>query len=1043
MKTFFLFYFTTSFSFASNRVLFQNSKIKIEADKVMAIDSILVKKDIINGYQQERKINGTVVDQSGLPISGVNISIANTKKGTLTDLNGKYSIMTHSGEVLVFSHVGFETVEKIVDESNVINITMFSSAKILEEVVVTTALGIKRNPRELTYNVQEIKSKDVTQVKDPNFVNSLAGKVAGATINTSSSGIGGATRVVMRGEKSISGDNNVLYVIDGIPVPNPNGGSESTGAFSGKTSGEGISNLNPEDIESISVLTGPSATALYGSQGARGVVIVNTKKGSEGKIKVNLVIDANLYTPFVLPKFQNTYGQANPLQMESWGTKLKTPSNYSPTDFFQTGINNYKSISVSGGTEKSQTFFSSASNQATGIIPNNTYNRNNFYLRHTTNLTDKLTVDFGAMYVIQNDNNMIAQGQYFNPLLPVYLFPPGADFQEYKVYKRYDPNRKIPAQFWPFGNGGLQMQNPYWITNSISNKNENNRYMLSTTANYNIFDWLNITGRVRVDNTHGVLTEKRSATTDGVFASEFGFYQLTNTTIKSIYSDVLVSIQKDINQNIAFNAKIGTSFVNETSNSIRLGGKLTTLANFFSITDNTNASPTQGYGPIRDHQDQAVFATSEFKFKNMVFLNATGRYEWPSALAGAQRKSYFYPSVGVSGVLTDIFGIDNNILSYVKTRFSYAEVGNAPQPGITNPTYSLSNNDFRPAPFFNFLPENTKSMEAGIEVRLFDNKLSLNATVYKSNTNNQLLTYVSKTGGLYTHYYYNAGDIQNVGLESSLGFSKMWGEDFKWNSTIVFSLNRNEIKRLSEGYINPATGEVFGNESIRNNTIGVDLLNIYKVGGRMSDLYITQVLREDNQGNLWVNQNTGDIQKINIQPRYIGHTDPNYNLGWNNIFSYTGLEFSFLIDARVGGIGVSYTQAVMDSYGVSQNSADARNNGGVQIYGKTFPDVKRFYNTIGSASGGEVGLAAYYVYSATNVRLREALLRYSLPEKWLGGKFIKNISVAVNGRNLFMFYNKAPFDPESTSSTGTGYQGIDFFRQPSYRSIGLSVRVQF
>lgn len=1000
--------------------------------------TILLKPGMI--IETFREITGIVRDSGGTLLGGATIAVKGTKKQAISDANGRFSIEATDGDILVVTFVGYESTEVLINTSQKnVDIVLQKTTRENENIVVT-ALGIRRAERSLTYQVQEFKSEEVTRNKDANFVNSLTGKIAGVTINSSSSGIGGATRVVMRGTKSISQSNNVLYVIDGMPIPNPSGGENTTGPFNGLASGEGISSINPEDIESISALTGPTASALYGSRGQNGVILVTTKKGQTGKISVNISHSTDFFRPFVLPDFQNTYGPTNEGSMMSWGPKLETPSTYEPKDFFQTGNNIFNAITLSGGTEKNQTLFSVATNNANGIIPNNTYNRHNFYLRQSTSFTDRLSTDFSGMFVNADDNNMMAQGQYFNPLLGAYLFPPGDDIRKYELYQRYDPDKKVPLQFWPFGNQGLSIENPYWVAYAESNKNKSNRYMLSATAKYKLLNWLDIVGRARIDNTSGTYTEKRPAGTDGQFASQYGFYRVTKINIKSTYADIMATIRKRLLPDLNFQSNIGGSFTNMRSDKITGGGNLILVSNFFNITENTNTPATEGYGPIRDYQEQAVFATAEFDYKKWLFLNATGRQEWSSALAGANKKSYFYPSLGLSGVLTDVFKLPRNVLSFAKVRLSYAEVGNAPPPGITNPTYSLTNENFRPAPFPEFLPERSRSLEAGMELKFLKNTITFNATVYKSNTTNQLLNYQSLTGGLYTNYYYNAGDIENKGIEATLGYNSNW-RNFSWNSSLVFTLNRNKIKRLSEGYINPVTGEVFGKDSIRNGTVGGDLLNILAVGGSMADLYITQRLREDNQGHLYDPSGSGP-QKINIPATYIGQTNPDYTIGWRNSFTYKNFDLSFLVDARVGGIGISYTQSIMDFFGVSQKTADERDNGGVEIYGKIYPNVEKFYNALGGASGAQVGMAAYYIYSATNIRLREAALGYTIPGTWFNGK-INSIRVGITGRNLIMFYNKSPFDPESTSSTGTYYQGIDYFRQPSYRSFGFSLRAQF
>lgn len=1010
----------------------ENRTIMLVGDKKPAANTAKANETTAKSTAQQ-SLSGTVKDSIGRALQGASVAVQGSSVATSTNSDGKFSLNdVKEGDKLLVRYIGYlsQTIT-VTNLTSPINVTLIAEKNNIGEVVVT-ALGIKRDTKSLTYNVQEVKGEEITKNKDANFVNALSGKIAGVTINPSSSGIGGATRVIMRGVKSISGNNNVLYVVDGIPIPNSNGG-DASGPFAGAVSGEGISSINPDDIESISALTGPSATALYGSQGANGVIVVNTKKGTIGKIRINLSHSSDFFRPFVMPRFQNTYGR-NDGQMTSWGAKLKSPSSYKPEDFFQLGTNIFNSVSLSGGTEKSQTFFSLGANNANGIIRKNDYNRYNFTLRHTANLTEKFTLDFGAMYVKSNDKNMIAQGQYHNPLIPIYLFPPGDDIEKYQVYSRYDPDRKISTQFWPYGNQGLAIQNPYWVTDAQSRVNKIDRYMLNASGKYAFTDWLDLVGRARIDNSTTWSEEKRPAGTDGLFASQFGYYTSGKLVSKNTYIDLIATVRKDINEDIGFIGNLGGSYQYDHSDGISGGGKLTQLANFYSLQENTENPPSQSYNRTNL---QSAFATVDFDYKKMLFLAATGRNEWSSRLSMANVKSYFYPSIGISGIVSDIFNIPQNVMSFAKVRFSYAEVGNA--PNMQEPTFSIINPlANRPAPFPDFQVERTKSFETGVELKFFKNKLSVNATAYKSNTTNQLLS--QPTLGIYNIFYFNAGDIENKGIEGSLGYSDNIGE-FGWTTNAIFTLNRNKIKRLSEGYVNRLTGEVFGQDDLIMGSMG-DLQNILQVGGTTQDLYVSQALREDNQGFLWVDPANSNIEKMTIPQRYIGRTTPDYTIGWRNNFTYKNFSLSFLLDARVGGVGVSYTQSIMDAFGVSEKSAMDRDNGGVHIYGKEYSDVQKFYNLIGGASGGSVGLSGHYVYSATNVRVREASFGYTFPESIFNNK-ISDLKLSVTGRNLFMFYNKSPFDPESTSSTATYGQGIDYFRQPSYRSVGFSLSARF
>ena len=439
---------------------------------------------------ESKKLSGIVKDDKGDPLIGVNVSFKGSPTGTVTGLDGRFSILAAKGNIIEFSYVGYTTQYITVGDASSLTVVLEEDAKALDEVVVT-ALGIKRAEKALSYSVQQVKSDAINDVKDANFVNGLTGKVAGVSINRSSSGIGGATRVVMRGAKSIVGNNNVLYVVDGMPIGNPSKG-EINNDYSTPGGGEGISDFNPEDIESLSILTGPAAAALYGSSAANGVILINTKKGQEGKLKISISNNTEFMTPYVMPEFQNRYGNAKG-SYKSWGEMLQQPSTFRPKDFFKTGANIMNAANFSVGNKNNQTFVSVATTNSTGIIPNNEYYRYNFTLRNTASmLNDKLHLDLGASYVLQGDQNMLSAGRYFNPLVPLYLFPRGEDFEAVKVYERYDTNRKFPIQEWSYGDQGLNLENPYWIVNREMFVSKKKRYMFYANVKYDILSWLNI-----------------------------------------------------------------------------------------------------------------------------------------------------------------------------------------------------------------------------------------------------------------------------------------------------------------------------------------------------------------------------------------------------------------------------------------------------------------------------------------------------------------------------------------------------------------------
>ena len=540
---------------------------------------------------ESKKLSGIVKDDKGDPLIGVNVSFKGSPTGTVTGLDGRFSILAAKGNIIEFSYVGYTTKYITVGDASSLTVVLEEDAKALDEVVVT-ALGIKRAEKALSYSVQQVKSDAINDVKDANFVNGLTGKVAGVSINRSSSGIGGATRVVMRGAKSIVGNNNVLYVVDGMPIGNPSKG-EINNDYSTPGGGEGISDFNPEDIESLSILTGPAAAALYGSSAANGVILINTKKGQEGKLKISISNNTEFMTPYVMPEFQNRYGNAKG-SYKSWGEMLQQPSTFRPKDFFKTGANIMNAANFSVGNKNNQTFVSVATTNSTGIIPNNEYYRYNFTLRNTASmLNDKLHLDLGASYVLQGDQNMLSAGRYFNPLVPLYLFPRGEDFEAVKVYERYDTNRKFPIQEWSYGDQGLNLENPYWIVNREMFVSKKKRYMFYANVKYDILSWLNIAGRIRVDNTNTTSERKLHASTIKLHAqSDKGAYNRSMEEYQQTYADIMLNVNKNFG-NFNLTANAGFSYEDHLTTGMGIGGKLFTVPNLFSAY---NFDPASGPG---------------------------------------------------------------------------------------------------------------------------------------------------------------------------------------------------------------------------------------------------------------------------------------------------------------------------------------------------------------------------------------------------------------------------------------------------------------
>ncbi len=975
-----------------------------------------------------KTVGGTVLDENGEPVIGATVTVKGTNLVTVTDIDGRFELKVPNGSILSVSYLGYTTAEVPATGEN-LTISLKPDERQLAEVVVT-ALGIRRSEKALSYNVQQVNSEQLTTVKSANFMNSLAGKVAGVNINASSAGVGGATRVVMRGPKSINQSNQALYVVDGVPINNRNNG-ETGSIYSTQPGSEGIADINSEDIESISVLSGPAAAALYGSAAAQGVIMITTKKGSKGRVQVTISNSSQFLSPFKMPEFQNSYAN-RPGEVRSWGEKGGSPyGGFEPEDFFNTGTNIQNNVALTVGNDRNQTYLSVGTTNARGIIPDNKYNRYNFTVRNTTKfLDDKLTLDFSLSYVNQNDRNLMAQGQYFNPLVPLYLFPRGESFDAIRTFEVWDASRGIYVQNWNFGDA-LQMQNPYWVAKRMNRINHKHRYMTNASLKYQITPWLDVTGRLRFDRTNTKFEDQRYASTINLFAhSPYGFYKYENVSDQALYGDLMANINKTLGD-FSIGANIGGSFQRTQYEDEGYQGGLKAPSNLFTPNAIDYAAATNDNRPIygfNKHYINSLFANAELGWKSMLFLTLTGRNDWDSALAGTKHESFFYPSVGMSAIISQMVQLPE-FISYMKVRGSWASVGSAISPNIAsrwryeyNPasqSYSTVTYKF-PETFY---PERTNSWEAGLTARFFDNALTLDVTFYQSNTRKQTFLRPITVGEGYSKEYVQTGNVRNRGLELSLGYNKTWG-DFTWNSSLTYSMNRNKIIDLLEDL-----NEVISQAGLNGANV------ILKKGGTMGDVYTYTDFARDSEGNIALDASGNVMRQKLSNPKYCGSVLPKGNIGFSNDFTWKGLNLGFLVTARLGGIVLSQTQALLDYYGVSQTTADAREAGGIAV-NTGMVSAESYYSVV----GGDNPIWSEYIYSGTNVRLQEAHISYNLPRKWLGGM---DLTVGLTANNLFMIYCKAPFDPETTGSTGTFYQGFDYFMQPSLRTLGFNIKLKF
>ena len=1022
-----LFFFLGENCYASKRPVFRETVRKASADN--------------------STVRGRVVDVSGEPLIGATIREKGGTRGTVTDIEGNFILSVPDSAVLQVSFVGYESIEVSVGGRKTLEIQLRENTVMLDNVIIT-ALGLEKKEASLAYSIQKVKGEELTRMKEVNMITALAGKAAGVQINKNSSGIGGSAKVSLRGIRSASGDNQPLYVIDGVPMLNIGteqaysaiGGTANAGNRDG---GDGISNLNPEDVESISILKGAPAAALYGSQAANGVILITTKKGNTaGQRNIYFSTGLTFDKAFSLPKMQNCYGVSD--VVDSWGEKAYLPTSNELNDFFRTGLTSITSVSVNYGNEKIQTYFSYANTTGRGIVDKNQLTKHNINLRETAVMfNQRLKLD-GNVNVMRQivKNKPVSGGFYMNPLVGLYRFPRGEDLSYYKDnYEIYDPERKLGIQNWHTFTEDFE-QNPYWIQNRIQSKETRMRSIISLSANLRINSWLTVQARGSVDYISDKMRQKFYASTAPALCGANGRYIEMDYQETLIYGDVM-AMGKRKWEDFALDVAIGGSINDKNVNSPRYDSKNASLkyANVFNLANivmNGSASIDQKIDSRR--QLQSVFGTAQVGYQDKVFLDLTARNDWASTLAytSHEKSGFFYPSAGLSFLIDKWIQLPEWI-SFAKLRGTYSKVGNDIPQFITNSVShitaggELQANDA--APFKEMEPEMTHSVEVGTEWRFFQSRLGFNLTYYRTNTHNQFFKLPALAGDMYAYRYVNAGDIQNRGWELTVDATPVLTPDFTWKTSLNFSSNRNKIKELHE----ELKELVYGPSSF-SSSYAMKLVK----GGSIGDIYGKAFVR-DAEGNI-VYQTEGDHKGLPAvegegNTIKVGNANPRFIMGWNHTFSYKGFSLYFLLDWRYGGKILSQTQAEMDLYGVSQVTALARDRGYVTLEGQQIDNVKGFYKNI---VGGRAGVTEYYMYDATNLRLREVSLNYTFPKKWMQKtKVLKDLQLAFVARNLCFLYKKAPFDPDLVLSTGNDNQGIEVFGMPTTRSLGFTVKCEF
>lgn len=994
--------------------------------------------------KQSDSIEGTVVDAKGEPIIGANIVVVGTPNGTITDFNGNFVLTgVPAGATVEVSYIGYKTVTFAVDGRDSYSVKLQEDSEMLGEVVVT-AMGIERQSETLTYSAQTVGGKDVNELKSVNMINALQGKSAGLTITPNSTGAGGSSKIQFRGSKSISGSNRPLVVVDGVPLMMDLTTQQVDSNYGGqRDGGDAMSTINPDDIASITLLKGASAAALYGAVAANGAIMITTKSASSGKVAVNFSSNTTVETPMVLPKFQNSYGMSEGLY--SWGSKLGSEAPNYAKDFYQVGVTTNNSISLSGGTEKIQAYFSYQNVWSRGITPENDFMSHNFNSKVGFNPWKNVHIDFTAKYTNQQVDNQPAAGYLFNPLTGVYLFPRGENWDGYKEnYEVWDESRGVSVQNW-VNNKQEQFGNPYWILNRQKQEVDRNRYEFGGNVTWDITSDWKVQGRLKYERADERWKHNLHASS---VADRYPMGRMKDNRYFSdqLYGDVLLSYNHTWGD-YSLSVTAGSSFTKNTTSHVDLwaeGQKFT--VNNGVVSGNVYYpnifTPNNYYANMSSLSDgdwetekrlNSVFATAQFGFREGLFIDASVRNDWSSTLAFTDKCSFAYPSVGASLLLDKFVDMGSNV-DLFKVRASYSMVGNDVPVYITNRLYRIGTQGTltppEEAPFKTMEPEQTTSIEAGFDGTFFQNRFNVSLTYYKTNTRNQYFVVSSPFETGLRNRYVNAGNVQNQGFEASLGWFQPFNDDFSWQTDVNLSFNENKIVELVDGLPNGLTLSDFGGAKI-----------ILKEGGEYGDLYVRHMVYEDGKPQITADGKpviSGDPTAD--EEFYVGNMNSKWNLSWNNTFRYKDFTLSFLIDGRIGGKVLSMTEATMDGWGVSERTGEARDNGGtVTVDGVTF-DAQKYYTTVGSTSYNTAYDNSQYVYNATNFRLRELSLGYTFRNLLGTGN---HLTLSLIGRNLFFFYKDAPMDPDVSIGTGNGMQGIDIFSLPTSRSFGLNIKLNF
>lgn len=1020
--------------------------------------------------QNGNTVTGTVKDSDGLEVIGANVVVKGTTNGTITNFNGEFTLNNvNINAVILVSYIGYNQQE-VVYTGQPLAIVLVEDALAIDEVVVT-ALGIKRDRKSLGYALSEVKGDALTQTRDANVANALSGKVAGLQVKQASTGVAGSSRIVLRGNNSIGGNNQPLIVVDGIPINSETGGSDDLWGNKNIDCGGGMSDISPDDIETISVLKGPAAAALYGSRAGNGVIMITTKKG-QGKKGVGISFNSNFTfeNPLTMPKFQNEYGQGeNGVYGQnakySWGERMTgqqrkdlggrdviySPDNNDLEDFLRTGTTWTNSLELTSSTDKNSVRVGIMNLNNKAVVPNSDFNKTSFTVRGTANLTNKLSLDSKITYINQKTNNRIKlTGDPDNIFYNYLLMPRSIHFSDLAAYpgNAYPNNTINPVSGanmsggvvrWSDGISGAVL-NPYWATQNNTNSDRKHRFIGFASLKYEFTDWLNIQGRYGMDYQSAQYKDKMGT---GVhYWTTSGDYSMTKEDFYEINTDFLITFNKQIAEDFGLVATAGGNIMYRRNEGLTSQTNGLIIPNFFTMR---NGVMPKTHDYMTRKQTNSLYATTSASWRNMLYLDLTARNDWTSSL-NPDNRSYFYPSVSGSWLFTETFK-KLTFLNYGKLRVSWAQVGNDTDPYSLynyrelNTSYVVNEStgqietvlqglksDTRA--LYNLKNETINSYEIGLELKAFNNRLGLDIAYYNKEAKNQILKMNTPPSTGYSYRNINAGNVRNRGIEVLLTGTPVQTKDFTWDIALNFSKNENKILELADG---------IQRQELQHSSLNSTLRIVAEVGGSYGDI-LGRTLNRNENGELIVDKD--GLPEYGSEYVKLGNNSPDWMGGLSNTFTYKGFDLSFQIDMRYGGDVYMGSIRTGSESGILTSTLEGRES--MLIEGVTADGTKNSVATTAQKYWTRLAEGAEpWIYDATNIRLRELSLGYTLPKNLLRRTPFQNVKLSFVGRNLWLIHSKTKgFDPEGSASTGNA-QGFEFASMPIMRSLGFNLNVTF